>query len=1379
MKPSIISLFSLFLVLRASFQICPAQEAPVNIPPSPNAASLGQYLEIPIGLYSGTPGVQVPIWTLTGKEMSVPIGLSYHASGIKVEQNSTSVGLGWSLQAGGVVSRTVRGLPDEGAFGYIGEGVPANPELTDFFHQVQQGIADPQPDAFFFSFQGYSGKFVFDQNGEVHIHPKQDLDISYTIGSGGFLTFTIKTPDGTQYLFGGTDKREQTTTGTTTWSVPPGSTLGNPNHEIEQDSSINVSYTSWYLAEITSPSKTETFSFDYVHETYDYRGPKKGNFGFRANGDVEYRRISRTTTKISGKRLSEITCNSNGLSVVFEANKVRDDVRSIATAPEPKAYTKIIVKDIQGNPNRVFVLNTDYFRNPLLDVANSGIKPGEDFLFQRLKLTSVQEFSGDEIESKPAYVFTYDESIALPPKDAHTQDHWGYFNGDLSTQNDIDNYYSIYNMVPPYEGSVDDGPVFFYYYNIVDPSSLQTYDVVDPVFISKPGTNREPSYPGIQAGILQEIIYPTGGKTEFDFEQHEYGFVGNQDYEEIIYGTEEPLAEAENPWGSLPDATEEQIETYGPFTVGPKQTVQIQYEIQFAYEDVSDFNYDPTSCTLPNTPGCDGVSYTPNVLEFYKTSDPNTPILKVFYNYNAGYGEVLEQTPGTSTTYAITALVPSDSELDTDNFPNGVRATFEGSFNYELEAGETYELKAKRAKSYVNGINVQNNTSCWIQIAQTVQNDQVLQVIKEFDGGGLRVFKKTDSPLDGGVPIVEEYTYHMFNEFGNDQGTSSGSLVGLPAHFRSTYYYKEESSPIILDPLPTWSLLLGHIMPIFGWLADLPSGGVQVSGMSYLVFEMAADHPVPLGTTQGNPLGYRMVQISKPGNGSTINTYSSAYEYPDDLPYELNWLSWFQIGMAPGYPTDWGSYNVAQGVPRFYYPFLPTIDRDWQRGLLLEQREYNENQDLLRSLNQTYAFQELSSVPGYSTIYSGTQIKYLNLDQTANPWVEYTDNNFVSGWPKLVSSIHTQYAQVGTEKLVTSTFNAYEGLGHHQLTSSRTYNSDGRITESRTKFSSDYNPSLTLGSNSTLTIQDLLDENMIALPIEVQKWEGTNGNLKLLQASVTTFKDFNDSGSGEENIRPFETYIFESATPISLSEPKNGSGQYLSIIPDASLYIKRAEVDYQDQGQPIQFHRTHGVPVSYLWTNNQSVLSAEVSNASLGDIAYTSFEEFGNYSPGNWVLSIGSGGSGWSGATAKTGSQSLQLTASGSVSATVNTAGSYVLSYWANGPNPTTNVSSTLVQSSDPDPIGFVYYEYNVDLAAGATLTLTGTSSPINMDELRLFPTNARMSTICYDENLRIHSMTDLNNYSTYFLYDKLGRLVSAFDKDGNLLQTYDYHFKQ
>ena len=83
------------------------------MPPAPNTASLGKYVENPVGYYTGVPNISIPLYEIKEKNFSLPISLSYHAGGIKVEDVSSNVGLGWVLNAGGVITRVVKDIPDD------------------------------------------------------------------------------------------------------------------------------------------------------------------------------------------------------------------------------------------------------------------------------------------------------------------------------------------------------------------------------------------------------------------------------------------------------------------------------------------------------------------------------------------------------------------------------------------------------------------------------------------------------------------------------------------------------------------------------------------------------------------------------------------------------------------------------------------------------------------------------------------------------------------------------------------------------------------------------------------------------------------------------------------------------------------------------------------------------------------------------------------------------------------------------------------------------------------------------------------------------------------------------------------------------------------
>jgi len=89
---------------------------------SPNIYNLGLYGIYPVDFSTGVPKIEIPIYTIKSGSLTFPITISYHASGIKVNQEASAVGLGWSLNAGGAIIRTLKDRPDELSTGFLSKG---------------------------------------------------------------------------------------------------------------------------------------------------------------------------------------------------------------------------------------------------------------------------------------------------------------------------------------------------------------------------------------------------------------------------------------------------------------------------------------------------------------------------------------------------------------------------------------------------------------------------------------------------------------------------------------------------------------------------------------------------------------------------------------------------------------------------------------------------------------------------------------------------------------------------------------------------------------------------------------------------------------------------------------------------------------------------------------------------------------------------------------------------------------------------------------------------------------------------------------------------------------------------------------------------------
>ena len=367
------------------------------IPPSPNTAALGKYGDIPIGLYTGIPNISIPIYEIKDKDLSLPISLSYYAGGVKVEEIPSSVGLGWTLNAGGVVGRLVRGLPDE--FGSwqpqplnnTVESIAASGNVAQLAKDVAEGHRDGEADLYYYNFSGLSGKFFYDQSGSIHTYPLKNILITPVSGGG----WKIVTEDGSVYTFG---KQED---------------ISSSGCSEGEDQIIP---TAWYLTSIkSSDGKREiTFSYESVWIVSTTLLSQKKYFLLSGTGScMPQPSPCIGTNQARTHRLTRIDFGDGYLK--FNYNNVRCDLVDDKSLDNIGIYSKanVLIKK--------FNLQYNYFGN-----NNDGVNRNTENN-KRLKLISLTEQGSSAV--KPPYVFEYDESISLPSRLSFAQDHWGYYNG--------------------------------------------------------------------------------------------------------------------------------------------------------------------------------------------------------------------------------------------------------------------------------------------------------------------------------------------------------------------------------------------------------------------------------------------------------------------------------------------------------------------------------------------------------------------------------------------------------------------------------------------------------------------------------------------------------------------------------------------------------------------------------------------------------------------------------------------------------------------------------------------------------------------------------------------------------------------------------------
>jgi hypothetical protein len=112
------------------------------------------------------------------------------------------------------------------------------------------------------------------------------------------------------------------------------------------------------------------------------------------------------------------------------------------------------------------------------------------------------------------------------------------------------------------------------------------------------------------------------------------------------------------------------------------------------------------------------------------------------------------------------------------------------------------------------------------------------------------------------------------------------------------------------------------------------------------------------------------------------------------------------------------------------------------------------------------------------------------------------------------------------------------------------------------------------------------------------------------------------------------------------------------------------------------------------------------------------------------------------------------------------------VSYWKK--NGTVSVNGTSA-STGRSVRGWTYYEHQVVNPAGGLITISGSGALI--DELRLYPKDASMTTYTYKPHIGISSECDANNRITYYEYDLFNRLYLIRDQDFNILKRTHYNY--
>ena len=478
-------------------------DMPQIFPVSPEAAVLDKFHSYPVDYCTGVPQISIPLYEIVAGDITLPVTLSYHASGLKPHDGSGLAGTNWSLSLEPTVSREIRGTDDTGNYGWLREGsyhrgTPPGASRMDrinFMDEVVRGIRDSQPDRFTYSLPhaGGSGYMLY-QGSPMVTCPRTNDVVNWDRSD----KMTITDDKGYYYEFDGVVEK------------------------VFYTQSINR----WHCTSIRSPHRTTpSVTFEYDILPHQSTGTNKGCMGL---GEV----IINKNAAEDGYNLTEhFPLQEHNYALVPDYNSGPEAYYYDYKAELSPVYSEGLYIDNSGSilPNDVevprltdirFLGNTmkisyhsvggpDYWNDAYdtIEVTDEHGKPVRSIRFHLstynphtslTKLDSVS-ISAPGVETK-TYKFHYNGGLNVPSIDTRVVDHWGFCNGP-------ENRHAV-NTVPSF------CKILAY---SKDGQQIR-------LLLDYKGANREANATWTSLGMLIQITDPQGLETHFEYEGNNAAF---------------------------------------------------------------------------------------------------------------------------------------------------------------------------------------------------------------------------------------------------------------------------------------------------------------------------------------------------------------------------------------------------------------------------------------------------------------------------------------------------------------------------------------------------------------------------------------------------------------------------------------------------------------------------------------------------------------------------------------------------------------------------------------------------------------------------------------------------------------------------------------
>ena len=544
--------------------------------PTPNAASLGRYGDIPMSYYTGSAGISVPLYTFSVKGVELPLSLNYDSSGLLINSLPSWTGMNWSLQAGGVIIRQKHGYYDEQTFPQQAHASsfrryfdnysnlpnlvsPSTDNYQKLRNGIYSGIKDFAPDVFIFNFMGKSGKFFLGNDGQWKVQSKDNIEVIFDItNTNNYISpffahypkagaidanqpkvirgFRLRDENGTIYVFGGYNSAIEYTT---------------DFHNMTCDEDVYSWHpTSWYLTEVIDKYGNVLYSLTYergryIAQVYNYWQYMESSYSFTFTQS-----LGLSKKELSGSQWSFDRTFPYGISVsspvyltqIRSSNGVTANFTSVDTMNGHAFYNKLYSKYpgdklyenlARQSPKWVAKYNPDNSSN----LNNFYNKPGAFYYLQLiysnynnntytvptgprkdiLGVTGIKQLVRIEIKSSgksgKAFSLMYQTTPRMVLTSVSIQGAPAYSSGQGNVGCYSFKYYNLNLLPTDYLTQAAD---HWGYYNGKDFQYPNSYS---PSWFK---TQRDPDGEFSKYGMLTEIDYPTGGSSVIEYEPHTF-----------------------------------------------------------------------------------------------------------------------------------------------------------------------------------------------------------------------------------------------------------------------------------------------------------------------------------------------------------------------------------------------------------------------------------------------------------------------------------------------------------------------------------------------------------------------------------------------------------------------------------------------------------------------------------------------------------------------------------------------------------------------------------------------------------------------------------------------------------------------------------------